>query len=392
MKYSQRPLPVISQPELSRNPSTEVVESPFQRAMSPLSTPAKLLQQSGGLEALLQDAAKGVYTRGEKWGVNKALRDAVGEIRKNVNNLQSPRPGLSSRTARDSEQSPTRQPLPVDSSPAELLRKIDNLQLRNKALASMLEVAVADLWSQQKEVAGEKPADDEATKAFTVAVGKVQFVQIYLEDASLPLVIEEPAMALVKTASSTTPPEHEASGSGNVPSTLEKHAQPAPATENEKSPAAESSNSTPSRSGTPVLPSVNTNLVSKPITRAIARPSLEQSSFSWMLSSGSEDKQETQPRTPTQARRSARSTFASASPFTPAPMSGSGGSAHKQDLDFLFGDPLGAGDEPERPARKGSVSRKAKDDAKGKTKAESQADFEVYRLNTMRGKGSGMNR
>ena len=381
MQYSHRPLPLVSPPSSSSLPSRISDGKPIHRALTPLPTPTKLLNPSGGLEALLQDAAKGVYTRGEKWGVNKALRDAVGEIRKNVNNLQTPtRSGATLHAERSIEQSPTRQQLSAGLSTDDLLRKIDDLQTRNKLLASMLQVAVADLWSQQKVTVEETPSDDDATKAFTVAIGKVQFVQIYLEDSSLPLVIEQPPES-TPPAPNVNRPITESDTNTQTPPTTSM-------TLHEDEPAdVKKSLGLVSEAASKVTSSRNsTQLSSTSTTNSASRPALAQSSFSWMLDSGTQESQRKVARTPTHSRQSARSTFASGSPFTPTSPSNTG-SAWKQDLDFLFGDPLATGEGIASP-RNDSVSRKGKDENRGKKKtADDTAEGEVYRLNTMRGKG-----
>ncbi|EAQ90925.1 hypothetical protein CHGG_02860 [Chaetomium globosum CBS 148.51] len=86
----------VTSPTPSRvpTPSFQKFNSLRQRtlgARAPLSTSARILQQPGGVEALLQGAAKNMIERGEKLGINQAVRDAMGEFRRNVQGLQETR-------------------------------------------------------------------------------------------------------------------------------------------------------------------------------------------------------------------------------------------------------------------------------------------------------------
>ena len=89
--YTKRPLPLLprinslsaDRPQSSTRRisgrSAHRVTSPVTSTQSHRKTPS-----SGGLESLIQDAARGVYTQGEKWGFNKAVRDAALSVRKNL--------------------------------------------------------------------------------------------------------------------------------------------------------------------------------------------------------------------------------------------------------------------------------------------------------------------
>ncbi|CUS12837.1 unnamed protein product [Tuber aestivum] len=57
------------------------------RKNSPVTPPARFLQ-TGQLESIVQDVAKNMLSQGERWGVNRAVRDAVGDIKKNVQGFQ----------------------------------------------------------------------------------------------------------------------------------------------------------------------------------------------------------------------------------------------------------------------------------------------------------------
>jgi len=73
-------------PSRTSTPS-DVTTSPRQRLLprrSPLPSAASFLQQQGGVGELFQGAARGLLDQGERLGINKAVRDAVEEAKKNV--------------------------------------------------------------------------------------------------------------------------------------------------------------------------------------------------------------------------------------------------------------------------------------------------------------------
>lgn len=81
-KYSDRSPPFYSPPSTPSGQTT----SPRQKLMrtkSPLPSPARFLQQQG-VGDLFQGAARGLLDRGERLGINQAVRDAVVEAKKNV--------------------------------------------------------------------------------------------------------------------------------------------------------------------------------------------------------------------------------------------------------------------------------------------------------------------
>ncbi|KAF9761985.1 hypothetical protein IL306_003602 [Fusarium sp. DS 682] len=135
---------------------------------SQIPSPSRFLQQQGGMEALFQGAAKGakgVFERGEKLGINQAVRDAMGEIKRNINE------------ARSAPRSP--QPLVSDQ---EAARSLVALERRNQQLAAMLDETVNNL----KAISASN-LDDKAKslELIEIAAAKVQFVKIYLDDSSM---------------------------------------------------------------------------------------------------------------------------------------------------------------------------------------------------------------
>jgi TBC1 domain family protein 5 len=194
MKYTGKtPVPISEQ-----SPSTP--EDRFQGlslrdrtrgTRSPLRSPARFIQQRG-VEALFQGAAKNVIERGEKLGINQAVRDAMGEIRKNMQGLQEARNNFVDHS-RSSSNTPRHDVFSNGAviSPVEELRKtLAELEQRNKQLALFLDEAITGL----KEVSDSKLEGDKekALEGIELAAAKAQLVKVYLENPSLELPTEEP--------------------------------------------------------------------------------------------------------------------------------------------------------------------------------------------------------
>ncbi|KAL0473642.1 rab-GTPase-TBC domain-containing protein [Neurospora intermedia] len=161
-------------------------------ARSPLSS----LQQPGGVEALLSGAAKNMIERGEKLGINRAVRDAMGEIKKGLQEARS-----SSRST--APRSPLRDgylyQLPQHT--------VTSMQKRNRQLATMLDESVTSLKQLAASGLGETTDKEKYVEAVEIAAAKVQFVKACLEDSSLILdSLEESAPEREpQTPSSPTP-------------------------------------------------------------------------------------------------------------------------------------------------------------------------------------------
>ena len=285
------------------------------RSSSSSTTPARLLPSPAGLgiEAVLQDAAKGVFKQGERWGVNKAVRDAVVEVRKGLQSAgSSPRPSLDSVRASRWSLDDGR---PIQSSTAEELNdvraRVEELEARNKSLAKMLGVAIEGFWSQRGDQTGAVGGreDEAAQEKFNLAVAKVQFVQVYLDDPSLELPMETDLSRRSATMEDGADPVEVAEQTVRLPDspkTLRTRlvAKPLPAvgpsttTGTSVPPAkAKASSATPRA---PALKKATTTLVAvSPASKAARaeqsptrrpRSSLAQSSFAWMLGDEKEEK------------------------------------------------------------------------------------------------------
>lgn len=253
------------------------------RRRSPLPSAASFLKQQGGMEALLSGAAKGVLERGEKLGINQAVRDAMGEVKKNMQTLAAP-PSHDRRSTDDSRWS-----LDDGRSMPSARRTVTAMETRNKQLAIMLEEALLDLRAISKS---ELPSSS-STDAVDLAIAKIQFVQVYLGDTSMPLPSQEhdkstalrmPTMSrpsntiskptqdslqeVVKQKAIQKPLPNDSMSKGQIRSSRDSVTitnQPAaeePATDSQL---------------------VAANLVSRPQAPVPSRSTLAQSSFAWML-------------------------------------------------------------------------------------------------------------
>ncbi|KAH8165050.1 hypothetical protein CIB48_g3204 [Xylaria polymorpha] len=146
-------------------------------ARSPLSPP-RFRPPPGGVEALFQGAAKNVLEQSEKLGINQAVRDAMVEIRRNVQEAKS-----SMKTGRDLFSEPR---------PSTAMRAVAGMDRRNRRLASMLDEPIAALGNLGAtiEVDGEDK-QKQAQDVLAVAVARLQFIKVHLEDSTLALPDDE---------------------------------------------------------------------------------------------------------------------------------------------------------------------------------------------------------
>ncbi|KAM7202104.1 TBC1 domain family member 5 [Naviculisporaceae sp. PSN 640] len=171
------PTPKPSTRPTSTAPSFQGFGSLRQRtlgARSPLASSTRLLQQQR-VETLLQGAAKGVLERGEKLGINQAVRDAMGEIRRNVQGLQESRsPGRRSRGTSGGDDN----------------RHLDLefMERRNRQLAAMLNESVNALKQLTSSVLSDT---EEQAQVIDLTAARIQFVKTCLEDSSITLPDED---------------------------------------------------------------------------------------------------------------------------------------------------------------------------------------------------------
>ncbi|KAH8815824.1 rab-GTPase-TBC domain-containing protein [Xylogone sp. PMI_703] len=288
-KYSERQI-TLSQPTTSPPVAEERVLSPIQRlsiSRSPLS--ARFLQQQGGVEALFQGAAKGVFERGERLGINQAVRDAVGEVRKNVQLQVSKAHSTSKRHTNHQRYQ----------SDASIRTSLPSLQNRNRHLAKMLDNAMVDLRAASVSTDEEKEV---YLKAMDLAISRVDFVRVYLEDDSIPLPLdtEEPATPnpdIVTGVASPSSAQEDLHVPGLQTATqpLQESQAESLTTPIEKENAEDSKDSVDSRLISPDKPETKSSnddstqssrqphLARQPKAPVPTRASIAQSSFAWML-------------------------------------------------------------------------------------------------------------
>ncbi|THZ05768.1 RabGAP/TBC [Aureobasidium pullulans] len=322
-KYSGRPLP---QP-------TETPTSTLQPSM-----PGKLRMQmpgraSSNFEDILQGAAKGVLQRGEKWGINKAFRDAMDEVRKGVREIQAVQtPQAPPRHTRGlSRQSGT-----SDRSTNPSLQ-LAMLEQRNTALSKMLKKAIDDLWAYHETAIGGKAGEEESLNGLSMAIAKVQFIQVYLDDATVPLSAEEEAIEAGKEDAievKEVQPQIKEPTSAHIDNkpAVQEAEEPADANAVEEQPK---DHVEPTQQHKYAAPAKATKTTDIPLDFHTPRPTLAQSSFSWMLG---------------QSPETSASNFAQAKALAPSDI-------RRRSKGFLFGD--------EDDARAGSPEKK-KDSKRGK--------------------------
>ncbi|PKS06819.1 hypothetical protein jhhlp_006895 [Lomentospora prolificans] len=194
MKYTGRVPQITRIPSSTSRPNTPsfpTLSGLRSRALSPrspLPAASRLLQQQGGVEALFQGAAKNVLERSEKLGINQAVRDAMGEIRRNMQNLQENRQHPL-RSGGDSAFSSGM------ASPTVSEAAVKALERRNKQLAGMLEESLSGLRAVTQDVLEDKV---KSLEMIEIAASKAQVVKLCLEDSSIDIPGLDPETSMIK--------------------------------------------------------------------------------------------------------------------------------------------------------------------------------------------------
>ena len=320
-----------------RSKVTKSSSAPTQSSLTRSS--ARFLLEQGGIDAIVQEAARGVYSQSEKWGVAKVLRGVAQGLQSGNDSMKGLPDG--SRWSLDHGKE-------IDTQPMQLIAKVKALEERNKVLAKMLERAMADLWLQQSDLASKKEVA--AADALSLAIAKVQFVQVYLDNPSINIT-PDPGTQI--TSANTGLGAR--SGLPEIPCNDSDPNNESYAANEVGAPASFQSLSVEDAPHEPPpKPSTPKNRPA-PVPFHQSRPSLAQSSFSWMLG---EDQR--------------KSSFVSASPLEPE---------MKRSKAFLFGDE--GNDGKGSGGGKGSKGSKGAKGSKGKD--QSEEDEEVFRLGTLKG-------
>jgi TBC1 domain family protein 5 len=251
-------------------------------ASSPNRLSARFLSQQKGLEALFQEVSGEVQRRTEGWSIARAVKGAVGEVRRNVQNLQPEVRVLGTRDDQDGRPNRDRE---VDTNSLHILtRRVQELEDRNKALAKMLGTTLESLQVyKQNPTEGNSGTEEEN---FNIILAKLQFVQVYLADPEIPIPAEEP-----QRDHNNEKDEVRAMLPESAPPVMEK---PSVAEGEQKPTLIAPDSPKPAVQLQPAMPVQKTRLGEKekaiPRTdlppRRQQRPSLADSSFSFMLGEG----------------------------------------------------------------------------------------------------------
>ena len=276
-KYSGRK-PKVQQSDrprlsLDQTPTRRGSRTPQYRP-SPSASPARFSGPQRQLESLFNDVSGGIKSRAEGWNVSKAVRGAVGEVRRNMSNLQA-QAVHSRQSSVDVHATSASDGSSTDSQIRRLEQRITTLEGRNKALAKMLDGALDALRASQ---ATSSDSAEKAEETFNISLAKIQFVSVYLSDPEIPIPSDHVA------PKESTPPESSqeetttTSEQGPNPSSLQVSVGDAATAESKLSPGLTASKSPRELSPSPQI--------GKTGSSSAIRPTLADSSFSFMLGEG----------------------------------------------------------------------------------------------------------
>lgn len=252
---------------------------------SPSPSPARFTTPQRHLEGLFSNVSNNFQKNAEGWSVqsvSKALKGAVGEARKNFEQLQA---GHSRSSSADVQRHAIQYEGTVGTLATSFETQLWKLEERNKVLAKMLENAQETLRKWKSQSMEQK---SEGEDVFNTALAKIQFVSVYLTDSDIPIPGTTPTVEQVseageeeKSETREAPDEPKRSGLDNALS--------APQHEASQSGDVEPSTSLSRMEGTarvlkvPTASSIPRTSSPSPTRSAQTRPSLAESSFSFML-------------------------------------------------------------------------------------------------------------
>ncbi|KAJ6779985.1 hypothetical protein PWT90_10702 [Aphanocladium album] len=319
------------------------------------------------VEHFIQGAAKAALERGEKLGINQAVREAMGELRRNMQNLNDARGA----------------PRPPQQG-GDAAATLAAMEKRGKQLASFLNETVADLKALSASNLDDKV---KSLQMIEVAAAKVQFVQIYLEDSTMDVPLfpagaapastdegkpaekvekklekkleaNKPQLAVEKaaetktaktqaaeTAAADVPPAvpekpataaklsaQPAQSKSAPPSVSKPHADAPKSVEAPKEALPKPASDAPPQRTDPAQPATEASTPStpvRPVNTVPTRSTIAQSSFSWML--------EPDESTPSASAAAAAAAAASKSPPLQSKKRSSNNMSRERNA-FLFGD------------------------------------------------------
>lgn len=187
LKHTDRPLQPgdrpATPPALQRNITAFSGVNAARAALGRVGNADGRPRQTRNIESIFQSAAKNIHARSEQFGIGKAVRNAVDEVHRKAQEISNAQTPSSANTWRQGG---------PRTAYGTVLHKVKELERRNAQLTKLLEAAVGDLWEYQKIATesakgGEESSSSDSLEQLSVAIAKVQFVQVYLGDSSLPL-------------------------------------------------------------------------------------------------------------------------------------------------------------------------------------------------------------
>ena len=236
------------------------------------SSPARFLPQQKNLESLFQEVSGNIQKRTEGWNLSKTIQGAVSEVKRNMNNSLATTPQRS-RIATLIADDPISESNQSEARKETLLKRIHDLEERNKALAKMLDSALDSLRSVKFNEPEAKTATEDI---FNISLAKIQFVSVYLSDPEIPIPFEDPSMNQV--AEPERMQEQKTSPEKSQNEVSRGKQQPRGGSSETKEPATKLDPAPGPKHLTPVTPQQQ--------PQRQLRPSLAESSFSFMLGEG----------------------------------------------------------------------------------------------------------
>ncbi|RPA89109.1 RabGAP/TBC [Choiromyces venosus 120613-1] len=273
VKYSNRaPTPPVQKPRAPK----------LSRKNSPLTSPTRFLQ-TGQLESIVQDVAKNMLSQGERWGVNRAVRDAVGDIKKNVQGFQhsQQQQWAAQESAREAE---------LVRRSRELSKKLKVDDHRRKKLEKLLRLSIEelerdDLSSEQKKASLARL--NHVRECLSDSTKSVDYTPPAVPSSNIPIITSVPTTApsspVVKS-----PISRRASSPSAIPTSTSTISQPTkkptstPPPPPAPAPPPKPQKVPTSPQGNFVKTSFKNNSDPDFLTHR-PRASLAQSSFAWML-------------------------------------------------------------------------------------------------------------
>ncbi|OAP58137.1 hypothetical protein AYL99_07227 [Fonsecaea erecta] len=187
-RYSGR-WPKRTEAPSSRSSSAMRATGASQQRQSPSASPGRFASPQRQLEGLFREVTGNLHKRTEGWDVSKAVRSAVGEVRRNMNHYQSSHPRHSSLDTPPLLGPERRNPEGEAEGIAQNLKqKVELLQERNVVLGKMLDDALESL----RAIKLTSPSGaGEAEHDLNVCLAKIQFVSVYLSNPDIPIPREQ---------------------------------------------------------------------------------------------------------------------------------------------------------------------------------------------------------